>query len=172
MYTILCYLEFDIVLRIKLGMILSESETFTVMESVDIDGSGDIDRDEFEACESNPFVTFVLWHKSECSAGMAHLTSKSEQWMTVSKILIGYVQASVAAHRWFMDRCQYLCVLLTGTEGRTTADAGRDSVSRQLAPFATNIGGSFTFHSVSDLRACQQPEMRRLGQLCARMVMI
>ena len=34
----------------ELGMTLSESETFALMETIDMDGSGDVDRDEFGSC--------------------------------------------------------------------------------------------------------------------------
>ena len=36
----------------ELGMPLSSEETFLLMESIDMDGNGDVDRDEFEACAS------------------------------------------------------------------------------------------------------------------------
>ena len=56
-----------------LGMTMSEATTFQVMDTIDLDGSGDIDRDEFEA-----------W--------MAHRVTRSQQAITVLKILIGVVQ--------------------------------------------------------------------------------
>ena len=36
----------------ELGISLSPEKTFRLMESIDIDGNGDVDRDEFEACAS------------------------------------------------------------------------------------------------------------------------
>ena len=36
----------------ELGISLSPEKTFVLMESIDIDGNGDVDRDEFEACAS------------------------------------------------------------------------------------------------------------------------
>ena len=64
----------------ELGMPLSETTAYVLLETIDVDGSGDVDRYEFEA-----------W--------MAHRVSRTQHLLTVFKILIGFVQVIKDAPR-------------------------------------------------------------------------
>ena len=80
----------------ELGMSMSEATTFDVLDNIDTDGSGDVDRDEFGNTLSVSITTCVISLTPCCKhfaeAWMSHRVSRSEQFATALKIIIGFVQ--------------------------------------------------------------------------------